>query len=159
MKPNKDEAYSQFLSRLIDEAAIAEMDKISTEAMILHLYCHVTPHSELGKPIRKLILEKLRETPNLRELGSTLGSIKGFESDNIANNAGGQRQPHAARRAGQAGGKCYICDSPDHIRFSCPVKCEHCSRKGHKSADCYSLNPPPGRGVSRSDRRGQGQGD
>ena len=106
MKPNKDEEHSRFVSRLIDEASIAEMDNISTESMILHLYCHMTPHSELGKPIRKLILEKLRETPNLRELGSTLGSIKGFESDDRSCNAGGHRQPQAARRAGQAGGKC-----------------------------------------------------
>ena len=161
-KTNKDEEHSRFLTRLIEEASIAEMTDISTESLILHLFCHVTAglgNSDVGKPIRKLILENLRVTPNLTELGSTIAAIKGFEADNRSCNAGGARPPHAARRAGQPGGKYYICDSSDHLRFSCPVRCEHCNKKGHKSKDCYSLNPPPSRGDSRPDRRDQGHGE
>ena len=153
LKPQKDELHSRFLARIMDEASIAEIGKLTPEAMMLHIFCHSTPHSESGKPVRKLILERLRNYPNLKEIETTLASIKGIESDNLAQNTQGTQRPNTARRAANDG-KCYVCDSKDHLKYNCPVKCLHCSKKGHKSADCFTLRNPPNRAPSKSDNRG-----
>ena len=67
LKPKKDDLHSTFLARIVDEAAIAEMEKLSIPGMILHLFCHSTPVSETSKPIRRMIVETLRTDPNLRK--------------------------------------------------------------------------------------------
>ena len=69
---------SSFLSQIVEEAGIAEMEQITIPSIILHLYCQATPVTEASKPIRKMIVETLREDRKLREVGTTLSTIKGI---------------------------------------------------------------------------------
>ena len=53
LKPHKDKSHIRFFTRFMDAARIAEIGGITTEAMILHIYCQATPHSDISKPIKK----------------------------------------------------------------------------------------------------------
>ena len=52
IRPKKDELLSSFLSRIMGEAGIAEMEQITIPSTILHIFCQATPVTEASKPIR-----------------------------------------------------------------------------------------------------------
>ena len=128
---SKNETASHFIQSLKELAQDAQIDKLTEASLILHLTAAGLPTSDLNKSSKNLIIEELRQNPNLKDLTKILTKLKGIEADHVAST----EKPQDVRSVKHEY-DCKLCDNR-HSRGECTYKCKHCKKFGHKSELCW----------------------
>lgn len=124
MRVKKSGSHSDYLYSLEQYADLIDFNSLTKEALICHLFLE-----QADIEMAKLAQETLAKNPkgNLTELRSEIkrceSSVWYCEGKYKAKAAHGTRY-------------CKECDSVTHNSEDCWGPCEHCNRRGHKTADC-----------------------
>ena len=132
-KPTKGQMPSSFIHQMKEQAADAQIDKLTEASLILHLTTAGLVPSELNKAVKTLIIETLRTNPDQKDLKKVVAQIKGIEADF---NANGDKS--AIRQV--TSDKEYLCRlcNKTHSRGKCSISCKHCKKSGsHKPDMCW----------------------
>ena len=136
----KGEKCSELLGRFNDGAKVSDLRQVTPEGLLLHLFLDKCPEREDTKDIKDGVLDVLREHTqvNKAHVDTLMNLIKGKQSDLLSRTG---RQSRANRAVQEK--SCYICNSPDHFKKECTVKCKHCQKTGHKHKDCFQNKYKP----------------
>ena len=118
LTPKKDKKLSQYLQRLRDQGEVADIDKMTPQALVLHLFLFHTSESPKTKYIRENVVQFLHEhDENIQDkhLNEVMSSIKGRESDLILREST-EKSRHKSQsfRTEESGPRCKICNRSSH---------------------------------------------
>ena len=131
-----------------EQAADAEIDKLTEASLILHLTTAGLAPTDLNKAVKTVIIEELRTNANQKDLKTVVAKIKGIEADFNANG-----DKNTIRIVNEKEYKCRLCKKL-HSKGKCEIICKHCKKRGsHKSDMCWEEF---GRAKVEEKKRGRG---
>ena len=146
---DKDESISECMRRIHDGYLSAELNQAPLETLVLLHLLILLPADPLSEKIKSWLVEKMRQDPNIKCLDEVGAYIQSQESDFIARKGTGAQDKRVNHVKPQDGDvqkdppkeyKCRICTKV-HPKFKCKYECQHCSRKGHRSEQCWTKFP------------------
>ena len=148
IRKDKEETISEVLHRIHEAYISAEMDKCPVETLVLLHLLTLLASDPMSEKIKSWMVESMRVEPNIKSLDKVTAYIQQQESDFIASQGASQStkvnqvkpQEDDPPKITKKEIKCKICDKK-HLKFKCSYRCDHCSRKGHRSESCWTKFP------------------